>query len=415
MWKDGRQAQGKLMGCGSLYIPKNAHRPCSHMCVNNITCWWWLVVVKLATTGFFTWLDCTEPVLCSPVQFFLVCQFNYTGCSCGCTPKWKKNGPSQTFKHYSKLNPVAKCTPNCFTHQQCCIHKHEVQHGHNFNNLVPILVLSSQALCDICKGTISSMDTWFRQGNSGCWTGFSSAGVPRRRRSRIKLVEAMEVLKKMLDQWWEMDKLVKPYKIFFNEATGRLKEKVRKDRFVLLPWHDIYQLIIACISDPSAYSSCSPTPWTHSQSASSTSWTSSSTSHVSSQWLYKTGEEDHGKDASRSLSDAVGNGYQSHPDCQRDWNWKMHRFPKGNKQDLASTFMKLCPCSWPVVPDFRWWLGVGNWRMSAGIRTQMCMRMSRCKEERILWFVLGTDLHNIWTKELDLMCKLIYWLQKYLQ
>ena len=39
MWKGGGQAWGKLMGCGSLYIPKNVHRSCSHMCVNNNKKW----------------------------------------------------------------------------------------------------------------------------------------------------------------------------------------------------------------------------------------------------------------------------------------------------------------------------------------------------------------------------------------
>lgn len=80
----------------------------------------------------------------------------------------------------------------------------------------------------------------------GAGQASSSVGVPAREKKEReeaskKLVEATEVLK-MLDQWRETDKLVKPYKRFFDKATGRLKEKVRKDkvaevfaaRFVLL-------------------------------------------------------------------------------------------------------------------------------------------------------------------------------------
>ena len=60
----------------------------------------------------------------------------------------------------------------------------------------------------------------------------------------------------------------------------------------------------------------------------------------------------------------VSQFYQSQADCWgQDWNQRTCRFPKGNKQDLASTFEKLHPLSWPVVPDFKWLLGMGNqWR-----------------------------------------------------
>jgi hypothetical protein len=47
-----------------------------------------------------------------------------------------------------------------------------------------------------------------------------------------KLVEVMEVLKKMLGQQRETGRVevVKPYERFFDEETGRLKGKVMKDK-----------------------------------------------------------------------------------------------------------------------------------------------------------------------------------------
>jgi len=79
-------------------------------------------------------------------------------------------------------------------------------------------------------------EAWFRECNSGRWTGFFFGNSIKERKATeeaaTKLAAARERLKKVLGEWRETERveLVKPYERFFDRETRRLKEGVMKNK-----------------------------------------------------------------------------------------------------------------------------------------------------------------------------------------
>jgi hypothetical protein len=136
----------------------------------------------------------------------------------------------------SASGPSRKSKVNRFTHVQRRIREREAQHGHDLDTLVPILESSSHVLRHACQEAVAAAGTWFRECNSGRWTGFFYGGGSKQKAAREKttteLIKVTERLKTTLGEWREKERvgLIKPYERFFDEETRRLKESVRKDK-----------------------------------------------------------------------------------------------------------------------------------------------------------------------------------------
>ncbi|KAF8060806.1 hypothetical protein FPV67DRAFT_1673642 [Lyophyllum atratum] len=116
-----------------------------------------------------------------------------------------------------------------YTRLQKRIRERELQHGHDFDSLVPILESSSAELRTSCEAAVTGMREWFNDCNTNRWTGFfSKYDKTKGEKRHAALVEQLAAVQGALARYRESErlKLLKPFERFFDPATG---QRLRSD------------------------------------------------------------------------------------------------------------------------------------------------------------------------------------------
>jgi hypothetical protein len=107
----------------------------------------------------------------------------------------------------------------------------ELQHGHDFDSLIPILASSSTDLRSACEAGLICVMDWFQECNSRRWaTYFSKPDNDMVRNRHDKLVDQLDKLQAALEEFRSIhrSKLVQPYERFFDPQTKYLLKKSDK-------------------------------------------------------------------------------------------------------------------------------------------------------------------------------------------
>ena len=121
------------------------------------------------------------------------------------------------------------------------IREREIQHGHDFDSLIPILASSSADLRRACENGVTCVMDWFQNCNSRrLTTYFSKPDNSVIQERHDKLVDELNELQAALEEFRSVhrSKLVQPYERFFDPETKRLlknpdEKKMFASRFVL--------------------------------------------------------------------------------------------------------------------------------------------------------------------------------------
>lgn len=125
------------------------------------------------------------------------------------------------------------------------IREKEFRHGHDLDSLILILAESSTGLRGACADGVKGAAEWFRDCNSGRWTGFLSGQDENKIEARHQaLVDHLRRIHEALDEFKKVErvKLIKPFEKFFDPRTGRLLESETSEgkndiAFSARSWH----------------------------------------------------------------------------------------------------------------------------------------------------------------------------------